>query len=84
MNDMTVDQFMDGVCARAEKVQELIPAVLSINELILWTSALLRTSAELVNCADFDTEQVVKIFVDYLDQVEKMKAEGAYIQEKIH
>jgi len=84
MNDMTVDQFMDGVHARAEKVQELIPAVLSINELILWTSALLRTSAELVNCADFDTEQVVKIFVDYLDQVEKMKAEGAYIQEKIH
>jgi hypothetical protein len=84
MDDLSPDQFMEGVSDRAGKVQDLIPAVMTVNELILWTSALLRTSAELVQCAGFDRPAVVKIFEDYLEQVEQLAKDGVYTQERIH
>ena len=84
MDDMSPDQFMEGVSDRAGKVQDLIPAVMTVSELILWTSALLRTSAELVQCAGFDRSAVVKIFEDYLAQVEQLAKDGVYTQERIH
>lgn len=77
---MKTSEFIDGVSECADQIQTLIPEVLTRNQLVFWTAALLRTATELSLCGDFEREAVVDMLNKFFDQIETMDIE----QQKVH
>ena len=73
-------QFMNEVDAKARQIQELIPEVLSIRELATWIGAMLRTTAELAQCGEFEDETIVGGLETYLEVARQLFRE----KQEIH
>lgn len=77
-------KYVEEVQKCAEKIQEQIPGVLRETELVYWTSALLRTAAELAHCGGFDESLTHDVLQTYMDMIKEMAVITEYHSEQIH
>ena len=77
-------KYAEEVQRCADKIQAQIPGTLRESELIYWTSALLRTAAELAYCGEFDESLMHDVLQTYMNMIKDMAVITEYHPENLH